>query len=172
MKDASHVAVAAVQTPAFAMSLTPYITVRIIGVGEAMSQCVLLPSATTGGTGGTCGWVTWMPCSPATRFIRPVPTPWTLEVLDARGERLALGEDNKTGRVNNNSMLMELTQDAWLAFAPGDLVYVETTQPVRARVTSQKEMVLSKAIPGQANEELHLMNETRQWTLFLELEGS
>jgi len=169
MKDASHVAVAAVQTPAFVASLTPYITVRIIGVGEAMSQCVLLPS----NTGAT--WATWMPCSPATRFIRPVPTPWTLELLDARGDRLALGEDNKTGRVNMQNQRIELSDDAWTAFSLGDLVYVESgARSQRARVTGQKEMVLSKTFQGQiaSSEDVPLMNETRQWTLFLELEGN
>ena len=81
--NGTHVALAAVQTPAFVQDMTSFIIVHVSGVGDATTQCVFLPSAANANT----KWTTWLPCSPATRFIKPVPTPWNLQLLDAFGER-------------------------------------------------------------------------------------
>lgn len=123
--NSTHVAIAAVQTPSFVLDITGFIVVHITGANESKTQCVLLPSAST-----TARAITWLPCSPATRFIKPVPTPWTLQLLNAFGERIDLGSDDITYHLNK-----------------GKSSEPNVGQPMA-------------------------LNEMKQWTIFLELEGT
>lgn len=165
-EDASHIALAAIQTPAFVQGLTPFVTVRVTGVGDASASCVFLPQSGSGGGGGK--WTTWYPCSPATRFIRHVPTPWTVELLDSFGERVELGADDSTCRLDES--MTHVTPSSHHTY--GDILRIGTIG--RARVGQAPPYIvkiLQKQKIGMSGD-LPVLNEMMQWCVFLELEGT
>jgi len=146
MSDASHVAIAAVLLPASLASSfahTPFIILRVTGVGDAITECILVRGADT--TWGT----TFAPVEAGARFIRPIPTPWTLEVLDWTGHRLDLGQDGFLWK--EAAGLVMIT----------DVLVTGSGQRVTLASVVAKNIVVADDSP--------VLNESRQWTVLLEL---
>jgi len=146
MSDASHVAIAAVLLPASLASSfahTPFIILRVTGVGDAITECILVRGADT--TWGT----TFAPVEANARFIRPIPTPWTLEVLNWTGHRLDLGQDGF------------LWKEAESVAKSTDVLVTGSGQRVTLASVVAKNIVVADDSP--------VLNESRQWTVLLEL---
>jgi hypothetical protein len=150
MSDASHVAIAAVLLPASLASSfahTPFIILRVTGVGDAITECILVRGADT-----TWG-MTFAPVEANARFIRPIPTPWTLEVLDWTGHRLDLGQDG--------FLWKEVMGVATGVAKSTDVLVTGSGQRVTLASVVAKNIVVADDSP--------VLNESRQWTVLLEL---
>ena len=162
--DALHVAIAAVQTPAFVVDITSFVTLHISGVGDGTTHCVLLPQPIY----PNAKWINWMPCSPETRYIRSIPTPWTFQLLDSSGERLHMGADGMKGRLNKERT--GVTPIFEIDVSLNDIIRVGTIG--RARVGQEPPHKIFASYGSNNADTVPILNESRQWTIFLELEGT
>lgn len=146
MSDASHVAIAAVLMPSSLSchyAHTPFVIMRVTGVGDAITECIMV-------RGVDSAWgATFNPVHKHVRFIKPVPTPWTIEVLDWTGHRLDLGKDG--------FLWKDVAKHAW----PTDILVTGSGQHTTSTIAASKKLQIADDTP--------VLNESRQWVVLLEL---
>lgn len=119
VKDASYVAVAAVQTPAYVLDRHPSLVLRIRGVADTETQTYLLPDLNA----SSRKWATWRPCESSARYIYPMPTPWTLTLLDNFQQAVAMGADSVQGRLEGAVLTVARTGEA-AAIEKGEVLWI------------------------------------------------
>jgi len=179
MKDASYVAVTAVQTPAYVLDRHPSLVLRIKGVGDGETQTVLLPDLNA----SSRKWATWRPCEASTRYIYPLPTPWTVSLLDNYQQPVAMGADDVRGRLMGSVLYLPSAGEA-AGIEKSEMLWIDGPQK-RAQVAAvateggaggaeERRLELSLSVAPTVRPETRMVDvlrEEAQWCAFVEIQA-
>lgn len=128
LADSGNTKVCCMLLPKHVAETSPFVVVQIQGAGGQLVSCALVPD----GVGGRRGWDTWRPCMESMGYIPSVACPWTIRILGADANLLALGHDSATvikaarTSIGSGSLLQLFLSDAAEPCTPGDALLLRT----------------------------------------------